>query len=90
MFTEYYVVQIITNLRVISITVSFSRSNSCFLPIDSIYSSGNAVAVSVLRLTQKKQINYILEGLRVRIRGGFFVISFCFYVFFFRFMFIGF
>ena len=52
------------------------------------------MAVSVSHLTQENKFNYILERLRVRNTAFFFfffffVVSFCFYVFFFRFMFIS-
>ena len=84
-----------TNLRVISITVSFSRSNSCFLPINSISPSGKRWRYRY-RVWLKKAIHYILEGLRVRITGCLlllllfvflfvclFVVFFCFFLFFF-------
>ena len=57
-----------TNLRVISITVSFSRSNSCFIPINSIYPTGKRWRYRY-RVWLKKAIHYTLEGLRVRITG---------------------
>ena len=68
-----------TNLRVISITVSFSRSNSCFLPIDSIYSSGNEVSVS--RLTQESKS--VTFGRVACSNHRFFVVVFFFFFFFF-------
>ena len=67
-----------TKLRVMSsITVSFLRSNSCSLPIYSIYSSGNAVAVLVL--TQESKSITFWKGC---------VFESFFFVFFFFFFFV--